>query len=341
MKIGVIITPERKREKIEKAFEDTDIKYDFINLLSDDWDDKFKKEYDGYLIYPPSFPDDWKNLFIKRLILLRDILEGKSLPSLDSVIIYESKVSMHDYFKVNDLPHIESCSFYNYQHALKYGKRCSLPVILKEDSGSGAIGVKIIKNRNQLIRKIRKSFLFSNKVRKYNGLKSINQAIINRIYPYKLFIDSKKQYLPKKRNTSGMIHLQSYLNIKYEWRVIRIGNSFFGHKKLEDKKGFHSGSLNKEWGHINFDLLELVKKWSDRLDLESMCFDIFEDYEGNYYINELQVMFGTSTESQLIVDGQPGRYFYDKDWVFEKGDFTRNGCNNLRIELLLSKIYEK
>ena len=32
-----------------------------------------------------------------------------------------------------------------------------------------------------------------------------------------------------------------------------------------------------------------------------------------------------------------GRYFYLKDkWAFEKGDFTRNACYNLRLEFILS-----
>ncbi|MBP1969193.1 glutathione synthase/RimK-type ligase-like ATP-grasp enzyme [Virgibacillus natechei] len=335
MKIGVIITPERKRENIINAFKDLDIEYDFIDLMADEWDSYLEKDYDGYLIYPPSFPDEWKSLFMKRLFLLKDMLKGKSLPSLDSIIMYESKITMHDYYKVNNLPHIESHSFYNYQQAVEYGKKCRLPVVIKEDSGSGAIGVKIISRRQQLLRVIRRSFLLNNKIRKYNSIKSIKNSLKAKLYPYKIFLDSKKQFLPKSSNSSGVIHIQSYVKIKNEWRVIRIGDSFFGHKKLEDEKGFHSGSLNKGWGHVKSDLLNLVKEWSDKLQLESMCFDIFEDYEGNYYINELQVMFGTSTDAQLIVDNKVGRYLFNGGWVFEEGNFTRNGCNNLRIELLI------
>lgn len=336
MKIGVIITPERKREKIENAFKEYDIEYEFINLLDHDWDKYFERDFDGYLIYPPSFPDEWKSIFIKRLCLLKDELAGKSVPNIDSIIMYESKVSMHDYYKINNLPHIKTYSFYNYQQALRFSKQCTLPVVLKEDSGSGAIGVRVINNRRQLVKMIHKSFLINNKVRKLDGFKAIKNLIKSKLYPYKIFLDSNKQYFPKRHKSSGSIQIQSYLNVKYEWRVIRIGQSFFGHKKLADSRGFHSGSLNKEWGHINKDLLSLVKKWSDDLNLESMCFDVFEDYSGNYYINELQVMFGTSTEAQLIVDGIPGRYVYKDEWIFEEGDFARNGCNNLRIDLLIS-----
>lgn len=338
MKIGIIITPERKRQKIIAAFMEAGYEYEFINILDDNWNEYIENAYDGYLIYPPSFPDEWKNIFFKRLYLIKDKLEGKSLPSLDSIMIYESKVSMHDYYKINNLPHIKSYSFYNYQDALRHCMNCELPVVIKEDSGSGALGVSIIKNRTKLLAIIHKSFLLKNKIRKYNGIKSIIKSIKNWLYAYKIFLDSNKRYLPKERKTSGLVHIQSYIQIKHEWRIIRIGDSFFGHKKLEDNKGYHSGSLNKGWGHVNIDLLNQVKKWSDKLGLESMCFDVFEDYDGNYYINELQTMFGTSTEAQLMVSGKSGRYFFKDDWVFEEGNFSRNGCNNLRIELLKSMI---
>src|SRR5690554_5557109 len=102
MKIGVIITPERNQSKIIKALKEEKIQYEIINLLSDDWCSYFKKDFDGFLIYPPSFPDEWKNLFIKRLYLLKDKLHGRSLPSIESIIMYESKITMHDFYKINN-----------------------------------------------------------------------------------------------------------------------------------------------------------------------------------------------------------------------------------------------
>lgn len=341
MKIGIIITPERKRKKIIDALKESNLEYEFINLLDDNWIEYFDRDFDGYLIFPPSFPEHWKNIFLKRLYLIKDKIINKSIPSIESILMYESKITMHDYLKLNKLPHIESYSFFNYKKALKFSRYCELPVVIKEDTGSGALGVKIIKNRNQLIYYIHKSFLINNKIRKFNSIKSIRKTIKSHLYPYKLFLDSDKKYLPKNLNPSGSVHIQSYLPIKNEWRIIRIGNSYFGHKKLEDNHGYHSGSLNKGWGPIKLDLLDLVKKWSEDLHLDCMCFDIFEDIHGNYFINELQVIFGTSTEAQLMINGKPGRYVYKDEWIFEEGDFARNGCNNLRIELLKEKIYIK
>lgn len=338
MRIGIITTPEKNKSKISKALKEKNVKFEYINLLSDNWNHYFNGHFDGFLIYPPSFPDLWKNVFFERLFLFRDVLKGKSVPSLDSIMMYESKITMHDYYKVHEIPHVSSHTFFNYRNALSFAKTCSLPVVLKEDGGSGALGVKIVKKRRKLVNFIHKSFLINNKLRSYKGKKRIYKTLKNKVYPLKIFYDTNKQHLPIKNKTTGVVHIQSHLQVKYEWRIIRIGNSFFGHKKLEDKNGFHSGSLNKEWGEVSFSLLDSVKEWSDKLGLDSMCFDIFEDKSGNFYMNEMQVIFGTSTEAQLIINDTPGRYVYKNGWVFEEGDYARNGCNNLRIDLLLSKL---
>src|SRR5699024_4527063 len=194
-----------------------------------------------------------------------------------------------------------------------------------------------IRNRFHLKTIITRAFFINYKYLKFNS-KFLIKKIKNFLYPYKIFKDSSNQFLPSIENNKGYIHIQEYIKIKYEWRIIRIDESYFGHKKLEDDGGFHSGSLNKGWGEVNKDLLDMVKEWTERHHFESICLDIFEDKHGNYYINEIQVMFGTSTKEQLIIDGAGGRYIYKNEWIFEKGNFAKNGCNNLRLNTLLQKI---
>lgn len=338
MKIGIISVPNKKNEKIVQALEEKGMKYVFINLLSSNWEDYFKTNFDGFLIYPPSFPNDWKTIFFKRLILIEDKLKGRSVPNFKSILFYESKILMHDFYKLHNLPHVESFTSFNYKESLFYAKKCDLPVIIKQDDGSGALGVKLLKSRRALINYVHRSFLLNNKIRKYSNIKDILKRQKNNLYPYKIFFDTKRKYIPKENKRLGHVHFQKYINIKNEWRIIRIGEAYMGHKKLEDSNGYHSGSLNKEWGGVNEDLLNLVKLWSESLDLDCMCFDIFEDQNGNYYINELQVLFGTSTEEQLIVGGEEGKYVFNNGWRFIPGHFARNGCNNLRVDLLKEKM---
>src|SRR5699024_1423652 len=140
----------------------------------------------------------------------------------------------------------------------------------------------------------------------------------------------------------GFIHIQKYNKVKYEWRIIRIGDSYFGHKKLEDSDGYHSGTLNKGWGPIPYEILNLVKEVSNRTHLDNANFDIFETQNGELYFNEIQAIFGTSTEEQLIIKKTPGRYIYEgSNWKFEPGDFSKNGCNNLRLKYIFEIINHK
>lgn len=332
MKIGIIITPERNKTKIIKALREEKIEYTFINLIDNDWLDFFKGQFDGYLIYPPSFPYEWTNLFFKRLYYINSLIREKSTPSLDTVSMYESKIAMHDFYKLNNIPHIEANTFYNMQDAVEYAHGCELPVVVKEDQGSGAVGVKIISERNKLFKLIKKSFYCNNQINSVFNLKNIKL----KLYPYKLAIKNKKNYFPLLAKRVGFIHIQNYERVKYEWRIIRIGKSYFGHKKLEDDAGFHSGSLNKGWGEVPEEILNLVREVSNRTNLDNANFDLFETEKGNLYFNEIQAIFGTSTEEQLKIKNIPGRYIYEKrNWIFEPGPFAKNGCNNLRIQHLI------
>src|SRR5699024_2397590 len=340
MNIGIVITTERSRNKIIKALKEEQVDYTFINLIDDNWLDYFKGQFDGYLIYPPSFPYEWKNLFFKRLYYINDLIKDRMTPNLQAISIYESKIAMHDFYKANNIPHIKANTFYNLQDALEYSHGCKLPVVVKEDEGSSSVGVNIFKDRKKLIKMIKKSFYFNNQITKKLNFKNIK----SKLSPYKknfnIALNTKWNYFPSNTKRVGFIHIQSYEKIKYEWRIIRIGESYFGHKKLEDEEGFHSGSLRKGWGEIPIQILNLVKEVSDKINFDNTSFDLFETSNGELYFNEIQVMFGVSTEEQLIVNNVPGRYIFRNDnWIFDPGNYSRNGCNNMRIKHL-KKILE-
>jgi hypothetical protein len=72
-----------------------------------------------------------------------------------------------------------------------------------------------------------------------------------------------------------------------------------------------------------------------------MAVDVFETSDSRYLVNELQTVFGfaASRQSQMIVDGRPGRYVCDSGrWRFEDGDFSSEGCYRLRVEALLEAL---
>jgi len=79
---------------------------------------------------------------------------------------------------------------------------------------------------------------------------------------------------------------------------------------------------------------------------ECMAMDVLESVDGTYYVNELQTLFGSYLDSQMYINGEPGRFIYDKDskkYIFEHGYFNVYGSNLLRVkhfyELLASSYY--
>ena len=67
-----------------------------------------------------------------------------------------------------------------------------------------------------------------------------------------------------------------------------------------------------------------------------MNIGIFETIAGEYFINELQSSFGSYDNSQMYINGIPGRYKLEEGkFVFEEGYFNTHGSNKLRVETFL------
>ena len=159
-----------------------------------------------------------------------------------------------------------------------------------------------------------------------------------------MFASSSKYFLNKriaeyklaaKNYQKGFVILQEYIPHKFEWRCVRIGNSFFAHKKIPRWEKT-SGSLLKEYCNPPFSLLDFIKNFTDRTNLSSVAIDVFE-FKNNYLVNEIQCFFGQSDSYQMLIDGQPGRYCYiNGKWQFEKGMFNTNQSYDLRLEHAIS-----
>ena len=133
----------------------------------------------------------------------------------------------------------------------------------------------------------------------------------------------------------GFVVLQEFIEHEYEWRVVRVGDSFFAHKKLKvgDKA---SGTLLKNYDNPPPQLLDFVKELTDRHGFRSVAVDIFMNTDNCYLVNEIQCIFGQSDAYQMKVDGVIGRYLYsNNNWAFEQGDFARNGCYDLRLDYVI------
>ncbi|MCK7493647.1 MAG: hypothetical protein MZW92_21670 [Comamonadaceae bacterium] len=131
----------------------------------------------------------------------------------------------------------------------------------------------------------------------------------------------------------GFVLFQEYIPLDFEWRCVRIGDSFFGHKKLRTYGEKMSGTSKVSWDVPEEKLLNFMKYVTDTGKLYSQALDIFVDPSGNYLINELQCYWGSKNPHQMIKEGVPGRYRnINGNWQFEPGDYCRNNSFNLRLQ---------
>mgnify|MGYP003302194902 CR=1 FL=1 len=121
-------------------------------------------------------------------------------------------------------------------------------------------------------------------------------------------------------------------DILWEWRILKIGDSYFGHQKLLEGQ-FASGSGKVGWVAPPQHLLEMVRELCQKGGFRCMDVDIFETKDGKFVINELQASFGSYLDYQMCIDGIPGRY---KDINTEKINLARE--HGLPIEMTIVRL---
>lgn len=306
-KVGIVKEAWNMHYHYILACNELQISYKIIDIFSYNWIEEFKQsDIDIFLVRPSVQYSTWKHMFDNRIKLLSDTLKIKIHPNPEILWLWESKIKTYEWLKLNNYPHIDTWIFYNEKEALDFAMFAKYPLVYKADIGSGSSGVKIIKNSFQLKKRIKKCF--------GRGVRSYRKHIADKEH--------------------GFIILQKYLPDLVEWRVIRMGKSFFAFQKLRSGK-FHSGSHKFSYGMPPQKALHLVKNITDKHAFKHTSIDVFIDNNENIYINEIQPYFGQYQDRELLrIEGKTGRLFFDQQsnsWIFEQGTFCKNNMANLRL----------
>jgi len=251
-------------------------------------------------------------MFDERLKVMVEEMRKTIYPTGNEVWLNESKLRMSYWLEANNIPHTKTWVFYSHEQALKFAKYADLPLVVKHDMGSRSAGVEILHDRTELLRYVNHRF---------------GKGLVCR------GADSRD-------SEWGNVLFQEFLPEVAEWRMIRIGESYFGHQKLIDG-AFHSGSGKVGWYDPPRALLDFIRELTDNAGYTAINVDIFETPDGHFVVNEIQSHFAAYVESQMYIDGKPGRYLYDYsngEWRFEEGVFCRNSCCDLRVKVLLDQL---
>ncbi len=322
---------------------DGEIQYKIINLTKNNWLDKITNfAPDILLTKPGGLTAPFKQLYDERLMILVKELGYNCFPTLDEVLIYENKRYFSYWLKANNINHPRTNVFYFQDEAIEFLKTIDFPIVGKTNIGASGSGVVILHNHDQTVEYINRAFSRKGALKRI-GPNFEMGSIVRRGFRYILnprgIIGKLKEYRSIASDVqSGFVILQEFIPHDFEWRVVRMGNFFFAHKKVKmgDKA---SGSLLKNYDNPPLKILDFVRKITDRFGFYSQAIDIFETY-GEYLINEMQCIFGQSDPYQMLVSGNPGRYVYrENQWFFEPGDFNTNESYDLRLKVAL-ELYE-
>ncbi len=314
--LGIIRDVHQYHKFYVKAALELKISFDVIDLQSNDWWKTVNAEdYDGFVVWPNGVRESLKSSYDSRIKLIVDYLKKPVFPDYLAIWLYENKIRSLDWLTVNKFPTIPTYVYYDRSEALKHIEKHPLPVVLKTNLGASGKGVFIVRNKSEYHRIINKSFR--------SGLNSEG------ITPY--------------AESRGYAYVQKFIPGMEEWRMVRIGNAYFGHMKMQDQHtGKHSGSLLKGWQRPTDEMLDLLHAVTERGGFRSMNVDMFRDSEGHLYVNELHTVFGQSTQHLMIVEGTPGRFIRENGgWKFEEGNFVEGHSAKARINYFISEILRK
>jgi glutathione synthase/RimK-type ligase-like ATP-grasp enzyme len=333
MKLGILTDYYEHYKLYEKSCIELNIEYVIIDFLSSLWLDNIKSnlDCDGYLVRPTHDFQEHNDVYMERLYFLNNDLKKPIYPSYNELRIYENKRNMASWLDIHNFPHSKTDVFLDKKEAKRYIESTSFPIVVKSNIGAGATGVQIVKTKNEAMK------ILHNVFGRVHPLLALGQA------------QSRKKFgIPIPTYGLAYKHvmlIQQFHKIKWEWRIIKIDNSYFGHQKLL-KGEFASGSLLVGWVEPPKELLDLVRNICDTGNFYSMAVDIFETENGEYLVNELQSLFGSYNDSQMYINDVPGRLRYENgEYVFEEGKFNKFGSYLLRVEhfvkILTTRDYEK
>lgn len=314
--LGVVEEPFHHHWPYIAACRELGISYRVVRITDTDWSARVRESgCDAFLVWPSMGRRSLRVLFDDRLRIMEQEMDLRLYPRYGETWFYENKYRLADWLETMGIPHPETHRFQRREDALAYAEKAALPLVVKTGLGASASGVWVLRSRAKLRRWIRRAFR--------SGLLADFRHV--------------------SEAEAGSILLQSYVRIAREWRMVRVGDSYFGHVK-GNRGGFHSGSGRVEWDEPTPRHLEFLREVCEKGGLRSMAVDVFETDAGELLVNELQTVFSARTSvDQTRVGGQAGRYVRRAvgSWHFEAGDFARNACCNLRVQDLLNLLAEE
>jgi|SRR5690554_6487055 len=240
-------------------------------------------------------------LFAKQLLISVQKMGLKVYPDFDANWHFDDKLSQKYLFEALKLPYIPTYVFYDKDKALEWVKTADFPKVFKLRGGAGSKNVKLIKNKWEASKKVRKAFgsgfsqfdsldNFKERVRRYREGKDTIVGLLKGVA--RLFLPTEFSKLHGKEK--GYVYFQDFiLQNDHDIRVIVIGDKAFAIKRLVRRGDFRasgSGNIVYDRKEIDIEAVKLAFQISSELRGQSVAFD-FVKQNGKLLLVEISYCY--------------------------------------------------
>jgi glutathione synthase/RimK-type ligase-like ATP-grasp enzyme len=322
----------------QTACESLGVNYEVIDMLSPKFIAKLKEISPTFcLAQPPGMVMLYKKMYDEKIYTIEKHLGIPVFPSYNEIVLHENKNALAYFLESKDIPHPKTTIFYCKTEALAFAESTDYPKVVKTSIGAAGSGVKILHSQNSALLYINTAF---NKgiARRFGPNRKTGNTkswLLKAIKSPNYFFSKIKEYRSRAKDLQyGYVLFQEYIEHDFEWRCVKIGNSYFAYKKLKvnDKA---SGSKTFDYGAPPEELLNFTHNLCKENGFNFMAVDLFYNSNG-VFVNELQTVFGHKNPFICMVNNKTGRYILkNEQWVFEEGDFNENESYTLRLKEIL------
>lgn len=277
-------------------------------------------------------------LFAKQLIFSVGTAGKRVFPDFYTAWHFDDKIGQKYLLDAIDAPIVSSYVFYDKKEALDWIENTAFPKVFKLRKGAGSAHVKLVSNRSEAKKLVRKAFSrgFSQYDKKAN--------LKDRWYKYKNgntgLWDVMKGILRFGRTTEfarivgpekGYVYFQDFIpNNDHDIRVIVIDDKAFALKRLVRKGDFRasgSGHVLYEKHHFNEDTIRLSFEVAEKIKSKCLAIDyVFQDEKPMI----VELSYGFIKEVYYPCVG-----YWDREMNWYEGPFDAQGW---MVESLISDL---
>lgn len=265
-------------------------------------------------------------LFAKQLLYSLEISGKKVFPDFKTSWHFDDKLGQKYLLEAINAPLVPSHAFYTKKEAMEWAEKASFPKVFKLRGGAGAINVKLVHNKFEAKKYIRKSFsygfsqfdrwgYFKEQFNKFRQGKGTFLGVCKGIA--RLFVPT--EFSKMHHNEKGYVYFQDFIpNNKFDIRIIVIGDKAFGIKRMTRKNDFRasgSGNILYEKSEIDEQCVKIAFDINKKIKSQSIAYDFVFDKNNNPLI--VEISYGYILEVYIKCPG-----FWDIDMKWHEQSFN-------------------